>query len=235
VCFGNYPADDPGVLLYYIKTRPDENRAWYIGGQDLILLGELFKTGKFPLDRTIAVGGSRAVETKHVLIRAGAPLARIAGDTTGEATPSRYIVGGIFRGYTVEKDSYMGFSETSLVLLNKGDREEFLGFARPGFNKPSRSRAFLSVFNQRPYPFDCGSHGEERACVNCGYCSSVCPVDILPQFTFKCIVADEIEEALAHGMLDCVECGLCTYVCPSKIELGRVLKQTKTAYYLEQA
>ncbi len=81
---------------------------------------------------------------------------------------------------------------------------------------------------------DCNFHGEERACINCGSCAEVCPVDILPQFTYKCVLADEIEEALAHGMLDCVECGLCSYVCPSKIELSDVLKNTKKAYYLEQ-
>ena len=81
---------------------------------------------------------------------------------------------------------------------------------------------------------DCNCHGEERACINCGSCAQACPVDILPQFTYKSILADEIEEALDHGMLDCVECGLCTYVCPSKIELSDVLKKTKKAYYLEQ-
>jgi Na+-transporting NADH:ubiquinone oxidoreductase subunit A len=47
-------------------------------------------------------------------------------------------------------------------------------------------------------------------------------------------LADEIEDALGHGMLDCVECGLCTYVCPSKVELCETLKKTKKAYYLEQ-
>lgn len=81
---------------------------------------------------------------------------------------------------------------------------------------------------------DCNFHGEERACINCGSCAEVCPVDILPQFTYKCILADEIEDALGHGMLDCVECGLCTYVCPSKVELYETLKKTKKAYYLEQ-
>jgi Na+-transporting NADH:ubiquinone oxidoreductase subunit A len=83
-------------------------------------------------------------------------------------------------------------------------------------------------------PMDCNFHGEERACINCGYCAEVCPVDILPQFTYKSILTDEIEEALAHGLLDCVECGLCTYVCPCKIELCDTLKNTKKAYYLEQ-
>ncbi len=81
----------------------------------------------------------------------------------------------------------------------------------------------------------CNMHGELRACINCGTCETVCQVDIHPQFAFKCIEADETEEALAHGLLDCVECGLCTYVCPSKIDLNQKFKDAKAAYYKERA
>ena len=77
-------------------------------------------------------------------------------------------------------------------------------------------------------------HGGVRACIACGYCAQVCPVDILPQLTFKAVLADAVEEFLAHGLLDCVECGLCTYVCPSKIELADILVHAKAAYYKEQ-
>ncbi|MFP4039266.1 MAG: 4Fe-4S dicluster domain-containing protein [Desulfosudaceae bacterium] len=133
----------------------------------------------------------------------------------------------------MEKDGYLGFYDTALNVLPAGDQPEFLGFARPGWNKPSRSRTFLSFLNRGPFSPDTGRHGEERACVNCGSCAEVCPVDLLPQFTLKCVLAGEVEEALAHGLLDCVECGLCAYVCPSKIELRHLLRQAKVDYYNE--
>jgi Na+-transporting NADH:ubiquinone oxidoreductase subunit A len=148
---------------------------------------------------------------------------------------ARYIVGGIFTGFAADPDSYMGFYQNSLNLIDDGDREELLGFIRPGMNKPSYSTAFLSVLRRKPFPMDCGQHGEVRACVNCGTCAAVCPVDILPQFTMKCLAADEVEEALAHGLLDCAECGLCTYACPSKIELREVFRLAKASYYKETA
>lgn len=233
-CEGVYPADDPGVLLYYIKKHPDENRSWYINGQDVLLLAMLFKTGKYPVDRTVVLGGSLAREKKHLQTRMGVPLNHITKGRADDTGAARHIVGGIFNGYTGSKDSYMGFYETSLALIPEGDEKEFFGFARPGFNKPSRSRTFLSFLNKSSMAMDCNYHGEVRACINCGFCAEVCPVDILPQFTYKSILADEIEEALNHGLLDCVECGLCTYVCPSKIELRNILKETKKAYFLEQ-
>lgn len=233
-CEGVYPADDPGVLLYYIKKHPHENRSWYIDGQDVLLLAMLFKTGKYPVDRTVVLAGSLARERKHFQTRMGVPLNHITNGRADDPGTARYIVGGIFKGYTGSEDSYMGFYGTSLILIPEGDEKEFFGFARPGLNKPSRSRTFLSFFNKSSMAMDCNCHGEVRACINCGFCAEVCPVDILPQFTYKSILADEIEEALNHGLLDCVECCLCTYVCPSKIELKNILKETKKAYFLEQ-
>ena len=121
-----------------------------------------------------------------------------------------------------------------MTVLPAGNKTEFLGFLRPGWRKPSRSRAFLSALNRGPFTLDNGKHGEERACVNCGSCARVCPVDILPQFTIKSVLAGEVEESLSHGLLDCVECGLCTYVCPSKIELNGILRQARRDYYKEK-
>jgi Na+-transporting NADH:ubiquinone oxidoreductase subunit A len=59
-------------------------------------------------------------------------------------------------------------------------------------------------------------------------------VEILPQLAYKCILADDVDGALAHGLLDCVECGLCSYVCPSKIDLVGALKKARRTYYEEQ-
>jgi Na+-transporting NADH:ubiquinone oxidoreductase subunit A len=77
--------------------------------------------------------------------------------------------------------------------------------------------------------------GGLRACIACGFCANVCPVDIWPQMTLKAILAGEVEEYLAHGLLDCVECGLCSYVCPSKIELTTTFRSARRLYHKEQS
>lgn len=230
VCEGAYPADDPGVLLYHSKKSSSENRSWYIAGQDVLLLAQFLLTGAYPVERTVAVGGTSALKSKHFITRIGVPLAHLAPGINGDV---RFTAGGIFRGYAASKESYLGLYETSVTLLPEGREKELFGFLRPGFEKPSYSRAFLSFFNKSDFTVNCNLHGEERACVNCGTCAEVCPVDILPQFTFKCVLADEVEESLQHGLLDCVECGLCSYVCPSKVEICTILKKAKAAYYKE--
>ena len=232
---GPYPTGNPAVQLYRTKSGPEQNRAWFIDGQAVVLLGEFMRSGCYPVGRIMSVGGSLAANAGHVLTRAGVPLGMLDRGGSDSPPAARYIVGGVFTGYASSPNGFMGFYQNALNLIDDGDREELLGFIRPGVNKPSYSSAFLSVFRRRPFPMDCGQHGEVRACVNCGSCAAICPVDILPQFTMKCLVADEVEEALAHGLLDCAECGLCTYVCPSKIELREVFRAAKTSYYKETA
>jgi len=235
VMTGPYPAGEAGVLLYHIKRQPDENRAWTISGQNLLLLADLLKNGRYPIDRTIVVAGMHAPIRQHLRTRMGVPLGHLLGDGVRKSGGSRFVNGGIFSGYRSQQDDYLGFFETALLILAEGDEKEMFGFARPGFQKPSHSRAFLSALNPSPLSMDCGMHGELRACINCGYCADVCAVDILPQFTLKSILAGEVEEALAHGLLDCVSCGLCTYVCPSKIDICAHLKMAREDYYKEIA
>ncbi len=230
---GPYPAGEPGVLLYHIKQSPAENSSWTISGQNLILLADLLKNGRYPVERTVVVAGIGAPTPQHVATRVGVSLEQISGLSKPGAAGFRYINGGVFNGYRSSADAYLGFLETSVIILPEGDSREMFGFARPGLEKPSHSRAFLSVLGRAQQPMDCGIHGELRACVNCGYCADVCAVDILPQFTLKSILAGEVEEALSHGLLDCVSCGLCTYVCPSKIDIQAHLKEAREAYYKE--
>ena len=227
---GPYPADDPGVLLYYTRTSQADNRSWYIHGADVVLLGEFLKTGCFPVHRVVAV--STPTVRYYCRTRIGAPLARLAPGLD-KADTIQIMAGGLWRGQRVSAGSFLGMYETAVTALPDGKTSQFLGFLRPGTDKPTRSRAFLSRLRKGPLPMDAGMHGEERACVNCGTCATVCPVDILPQFTVKAVLAGEVEESLAHGLLDCVECGLCAYVCPSKIELTEHLKTARQAYYME--
>jgi Na+-transporting NADH:ubiquinone oxidoreductase subunit A len=232
---GNYPAHDPGVLVYRAKTAPDQNRAWYIDGQNVLLLAHLLKHGTYPTERTVTLAGESAATRKHLITRLGAPLSHIATKAAGEERNIRYISGGVLTGFATDPQSYLGLFETALNLIPEGNRKgELLGLFRPGYRKASYSRVFFSALNSEDLSMNCSVHGGDRACIACGYCTEVCPVDILPQFTLKAILAGEIEEALQHGLLDCVECGLCSYVCPSKIELFKTLRNAKAEVYKEQ-
>jgi len=227
---GGYPAGDPGHYLYHIRKEPSENRSWYIDAQDLVALSRFVTEGRFYPKRVVAVGGNGSTVCGHVRSRVGAPVSSL----DPQEKRRRCIGGSPFSGLFLPATGYMNFFDKGLTLLPVGDEEDLFGFLRAGYTRPSQSRTFLSVFNKKPLDLDCGMHGEERPCINCGRCAQVCPVAILPQYTMKCMVTGEVEEALAHGLLDCIECGLCSYVCPSKIELLDTLKTAKAQYRKER-
>jgi Na+-transporting NADH:ubiquinone oxidoreductase subunit A len=231
---GAYPLDDPGVLLYRLRRHAGENRCWAVNGQDLLMIAAFLREGRFPTERTVVLAGSGVADPVHARIRWGAPLSQLTAGRLSCPEP-RLVVGGLFRGFRGEPDGHMGYHESALTVIPEPGEREFLKFVRPGADLPSYSRTFLSRLRPHPRAVSTNVNGGRRACIACGFCAQVCPVDILPQMTLKSILAEEVEEVLAHGLLDCVECGLCTYVCPSKIELAETFRQTRLRYWREQA
>lgn len=229
---GQYPAHDPGVLLYHTKKTKDENHAWYIDGQDVLALAELLQFGRYPTRRIYAVGGV-SVKRRHVLSRVGAGVRDITGFDGAKCL--RILANSVFNGYLAMPDYYAGLNDKSYFVILSGDRKgRCLAWMLPGITTSSSFRAFLSSWFKRPdRGLNTSMHGEIRSCISCNQCVRLCPVDIMPNLAWKALLADEIEEALAHGLLDCVECGLCSYGCPSKIELSEVLREAKAAFYKE--
>jgi len=67
--------------------------------------------------------------------------------------------------------------------------------------------------------FETSFQGRELACIRCGDCASVCPVQLLPQQLFWHACADNETKLREFGLTDCIECGCCDLVCPSHIPL----------------
>jgi len=226
---GKYPANDPGVLHYYIKKSQEDNKDWIIKGQDVVLLGQFLNSGMVPTEKVITISGSKAKQPKHIKTRIGVSIDYLLSELNEESSDAiRYISGGILTGSKVAKDGFIGVNDQALNMIPEGSPKELLYFMRPGFQKPTFSKTYLSALLPLS-KFEMGSelNGGERACIACGECPQVCPVGLLPQFIYKSLNAGDVEEAVDFGLLDCVECGLCSYVCPSKIELASDLTEAK--------
>jgi len=64
--------------------------------------------------------------------------------------------------------------------------------------------------------------GEEKNCINCGECRSVCPVGLDPQYIYKRIITQGIENVGTSG---CHGCGCCKVVCPSALLLSDTIME----------
>ena len=70
-------------------------------------------------------------------------------------------------------------------------------------------------------------HGEERAYVVTGQYEKVLPMDILPTFLFKAILANDYDEMEELGIYELIEedIALCEFVDVSKNELQKLLRK----------
>lgn len=231
---GPYPAHDPGVLLYHTKKSSQENYAWYIDGQDLLLIARLLRNGRYPTEKIYAVGGV-PVPGAHVKARIGASVTEITRFAPREHW--RVIAGSVFNGAIVADVAFAGPLDKAFFVINTGDRRgKFVAWMLFGVKTVTSFRAHLSAWlPKRKRALNTNLHGGPRSCISCNQCAKLCPVDMLPNLTFKALLAGEIEEALAHGLLDCAECGLCSYGCPSKIELTETFVKAKADFFKESA
>ncbi len=64
-----------------------------------------------------------------------------------------------------------------------------------------------------------GDLPSESACIRCGKCVEVCPMDLLPLEINRAVVGKSVEGLNKFKVMDCIECGSCSFVCPAKRHL----------------
>ncbi|MFC1742820.1 NADH:ubiquinone reductase (Na(+)-transporting) subunit A [Candidatus Riflebacteria bacterium] len=225
---GKYPSHHAGVHIYHLDPLSQGEHIWYLDPQDIIAIGELFRNGKLSHERVIAVCGSAAKNTGYVRVRDGSPIEHVVRDFVehGKVPDIRFIMGGIFSGTRSDYNNYLDHRNYSLHMIPEGEDRRLFSFMRPGFDRYCYSPLYISaILPETDWELSSSKKGGVRACINCGTCETVCPVEILPQFLFKSVLAEDFEEMEKHFILDCSSCGLCTYVCPSKIEIASIIKE----------
>ncbi len=224
---GPHPAGNVGIQIHHIDPIQKGDTVWYVNLQDLLIIGRLFREGRYRADRLVALTGSCATWPHYLRAMTGQRMSDLVGGRLKEGH-CRVIQGNVLTGQTSSTDDFLSFYTNQITAIPEGDQPEFLGWLLPGFQKLSLSRTYFSwLFPNRSYNLDTNLHGEERAFVMTGQYDKVLPMNIYPVFLLKAILAKDIERMEALGIYEIAEedFALCEFVCTSKIEVQKIVAE----------
>ena len=224
---GVHPAGLVGTHIHHLLPASANRTVWHIGYQDVIAVGQLFTTGELNVERVIAVGGPKALKPRLLRTVMGASVTELMAKETQEGNV-RVISGSVLNGRTATgPHAFLGRYHAQVSVLEEGTEKEFLGWAMPGANKYSATRAFLSHLSpSRLFNLTTSTGGSDRSMVPIGAYERVMPLDILPTMLLRDLLSGDVDGAQALGALELDEedLALCTFVCPGKYDHGSYLR-----------
>ena len=228
---GPHPAGNVGVQINHISPINKGETAWTLNAWDVILIGRTFNKGIADFTRTIAVAGSEVKNPSYCKVLMGQPLADILKGRTDESKELRIIRGNVLTGKKAAKSEWLGACENMITVIPEGhDTNEMLGWIMPRLNQFSVSRSYFSWITdpgyKKEYVLDARIKGGERHMIMSHEYDKVLPMDIMPEYLIKAIIAGDIDRMEALGIYEVApeDFALCEFVCSSKMELQRIVR-----------
>lgn len=227
--YGPHPSGNVGVQIHHLDPINKGDMVWTISPEGLVKIGKLVLEGKYDSSKLVAITGSEVKDPAYVKTYAGACFNKLLSGKTNDGK-LRYVSGNVLTGENVGPEGFLGFYHNQISVLPEGDYEEFLGWIKPSTSKLSFHRAFglLSFLApNKEYKVDTNTHGEERGFVVTGEFEKVMPMDILPTYLFKSIMAEDYDDMEGLGIYEVIEedVALCEFIDPSKQDLQHILRE----------
>ena len=209
--------NEEGIEVCVAKTKYPQ------GGEKMLIkrvLGRMVPSGKLPADVGACVSNVSTVKAIADALKTGMPLIERVTTITGPyiPNPGNFIVkigtsaadlvahcGGVMAGDVTIKAGgpMMGFVQKSLdIPIMKG------------------SNGIIAID---------ADHSTPVACIKCGRCVDVCPMELKPLNFAKFADAEDWEKVKAENVMDCMECRCCEAICSSKIQLLNKIRAGKAA------
>ncbi len=223
---GPHPAGNVGVQIHHISPMNKGEVAWTISPYGVIQIGKLFLEGIYDTSRVIAMTGSEVSAPQYYKVKQGVAIENFVSNIKGDNY--RIVSGNVLTGEKVEKDGYLGFYDNMLTVIPEGDHHEFFGWILPTTKKLSVHKAFgLFGGKKKEYVIDTNMKGQERAFVLTGVYDKVVPMDVLPVYLIKAIMAEDFNEMESLGIYEIAEedFALCEFVDVSKIEVQKIVRK----------
>lgn len=224
---GPHPAGNVGTQIHHLDPINKGDIAWTVSPVGVVQIGKAVLEGIYDTSKMIALTGSELTKTGYVKTYVGANASSFVKGNLNSGHV-RVISGNVLTGEKINPDGFLGFYQNQITVIPEGDYEEFLGWLKPSTSKLSFHKAIgmLSFLNKGEFKVDTNTHGEERPFVVTGVFEKVMPMDILPTYLFKAIVAEDFDEMEELGLYEVVEedVALCEFVDPSKNDLQELVR-----------
>lgn len=227
---GPHPSGNVGVQIHNIAPINKGEIIWTIDPFAVAQIGKLFTEGKYDATRVISVAGPEVKDPKYVKVKVGANVSSLLKDNLN-SDHVRVVSGNLLTGEKIEKDGFVGYYANTVSVLKEGDDYRVFGSFAPSASRYSVSRAFglFSFMNgsSKKYDFDTNINGEHRPFVQSGIMEKVLPMDVLPVYLLKAILAEDFDEMEALGIYEVAEedFALCEFVDSSKNEVQSIIRR----------
>ncbi len=224
---GPHPAGNTGIQIHKIDPINFGEKVWVVGAEDVATIGNLFLTGRFHAERTVALAGTEVpdADRKYYRTTIGTNVSTLVSNVNTNET--RIISGDVLTGDKLSNDQFLNFYHNTLTLIPEGNEYALLGwlpFTRN--NIPSISGTSLSWLVGGKSKVDTNLNGEERALVVTGEMEEVLPMDIYPMQLIKACMAGDIEKMENLGIYEVApeDFALVDYINTSKLEAQEVIR-----------
>lgn len=227
---GPHPSGNAGTMIAAIKPVNKGETVMCLDLATLRRIGVAALTGMVPMDTVVALTGSEVKEPKLVETVIGAEIcAIIGGDMEDDGRHHRIISGNVLTGTRIAADGYLRWPYRQVTVIPEGDDvDEFMGWASLSPKKLSTSRSFPGHFLfRKAFSPDARLNGGRRAMIMSGEYDKVMPMDILPEYLIKAILARDIDRMEQLGIYEVApeDFALAEFADTSKLELQKIVRE----------
>ncbi len=211
-------AEGTGIQVAVVKTK-------YPQGSEKHLIQAIIKRqvplGGLPSDVGVAMSnvGTMAAVARAVIHKK--PLThRVISVTGGGIVNPSNVLAPIGVSFGALVDFCGGLTADAARMVAGGP---MMGFAFSNLNTPvTKGTGGFTVMTTEEV-----KAGEETACVRCGKCVDVCPMNLVPTKIAMASRCQDIALSRRYNIMACFECGSCAYTCPAHIPLVQLIRAGK--------
>ncbi len=185
------------------------------------VLDRIMPLGQLPADVGVAVSNVGTIAAAAGAVLRDTPLThRVVSVTGGGIKNPKNLLVLIGTPYGDIIEYCGGLTEDAAVVTSGGP---MMGFAFTDFTMPiTKGTSGITVLTKKDT-----KKAKETACIRCGLCVDVCPVNLIPTRLATAARHRDSDLAEKYNITACMECGCCAYTCPANIPLVQLIRMGK--------